>query len=273
MKILLLLVSIAFCGKMWQSSLENANNFKTAGGVPWYVENGPNFGSLMDTVMSNVYHGVWADKHWINPDSAPRDIDNESTPTYRPYRAYRTIQFHKAQGIGYMSKTLIQFYAWTDIDLYERAGIDDWLSLATISCDSSDNWARTILINLTTDGYIKLVHVPNQGEQTRTFQIDSVNNPSKSRKWKHKRWNRIDMYLDPDSVTGKAIVWQNQFKMSEANVRQCQWGTGMTPFIIQAHFGIYAAAMILKGVVYNDKIRFIEVANDSVAQVLVNEPW
>lgn len=277
MKILILiLVSLAFGQKKYQTSYERLGDFKTSSGQMWYTETGSSYGSFIDSSMEVVYHGILSHKHWINPDSAPRDIDNESTPNYLPFRSYQTIQLHKANGIGYMGKTLLSFYAWTDVDLYERVGIDDWLSLATLTCDTSDNWQRTILANLTPDGYIRLVHVPNQGEQNHTFQINATNNPTLSRKWKHKRWNRVDMYIDTDSVSGKAILWQNQFKMSEAPVRQCQGSLGsppLTPYLIQVHLGLYASAMLEKGLVYNDKVRLIEVANDSVAQVLVNEPW
>lgn len=270
--LILLFIAGGFSQKKWQSSYETSRDFRSGSGAPWYVEAGPNYGSLMDTTMENSYHGLWADKHWINPDSAPRDIDNESTPSYKPFRAYRTIQLHKSP-ILYMRKALIQFYAWTDINLQTRPGVDDWLSLATLTCDTSDNWARTILVNLTTDGYIRLVHVPNQGEQVHIFQSNAQNNKTRSLQWKHKKWNRIDIYLDTDSLSGKAIVWLNKVKVSEANVRQCQFGNGFTPFFVAAHFGLYAAAALTRGIVYNDKIRFIEVTDVLEAQTLIQEPW
>lgn len=269
--LLLILASLVYSQKKYQTSYETLNNFKTASGQMWYTETGSAYGSTMDSSMEVVYHGILSHKHWIVEANGP---DNEDP--YDPHRAYQTIQLHKANGIGYMGKTLLSFYAWTDIDLYNQPGIDDWFSLATLSCDTSDNWQRTILANLTTDGYIRLVHVPNQGEQNHTFQINSTNNPSLSRQWKHKRWNRVDMYIDTDSVSGKAILWQNQFKVSEAPVRQCQGSVGtppLTPYLIQVHLGLYASERISRGIVYNDKLRLIEVANDSVATYLVSQPW
>lgn len=280
MRILISLVlfslTLIVAQKKYQTSYERLGDFRTFSGVPWYIEGGPNYGSLMDSSFEVVYHGILSHKHWINPDSAPRDIDNESTPEYLPYRAYQTIQLNKATGIGYMEKTLLSVYIWTDIHLQDRVGIDDWLSLITMTCDTSDAWQRTILANLTIDGYIRLVHVPNQGQQNHTFQVGPSNNPTGSKKWKQKRWNRVDMYIDTDSVSGKAILWQNGVKMSEAPVRQCQGSIGtppLTPYLIQLHLGLYASAMLTYGVVYNDKLRLIEVANDSVAQVLVDWPW
>lgn len=254
---------------MWQSSYESTNDFKSGSGSSWYVEDGSSYASHMDTSMEVVRHGVWSHKHVI--DSA-RDVQND-TGAYKPHRAYVVIDLTKADGISYMGRALIQIYVYTDLLLQERVGTDDWFSLATLSCDSSDNWRRTILVNLTTDGYIRLVHVPGQGEQTHTFQMSSSNNPSGNRKWKNKQWNRVDIYLDTDSLTGEAIVWQNQIKVSSANVRGCSFGDSTLPYLVQAHFGMYSPATMATGVVYNDKLRLIEVANDSVAQVLVNEPW
>lgn len=271
MRYLIIISLFLFQGqKKYQTSYETLGDFKSPSGVQWYIEAGPAYDALMDSSFEVVQHGILSHKHWI-PTGGKGSNNNEDP--YDPFRAYQTIQFDKSS-LLYMTKVLVSFYAWTDDwNLQNRAGIDDWFSFLTVSCDSSDNWARTILANLTTDGYIRLVHVPNQGEQTHIFQIDSVNNPTKSRKWKHQRWNRIDMYVDPDSVSGKAVLWQNQFKMSEANVRQCQFSTGMTPFIVQIHAGLYASEANTSGLVYNDKLRVIEVTSQAQADSLVNEPW
>lgn len=279
MKVSLLIMSLILiifgAGKKWETSFEKVGDFKSPSGIPWYVEGGSAFASAIDTSMETVMHGVWTHKHWILSARA-----DSNTGPYQPHRAYVTIQFQKSN-VLFMQRALISIYVWSDVTLKKRPPLDDWFSIATITCDTSDNWSRTILVNLTAEGYIRLVHVPLQGEQTHTYQVTSSNNPTGTKKWQHKKWNRLDIYLDTDPVTGRAIVWQNGILMSKANVRGCSNSPPLTPYINQAHFGLYIAAAVPKATIYNDKLRFIEVAdtNASVARVdslldsLIKTPW
>jgi hypothetical protein len=124
-----------------------------------------------------------------------------------------------------------------------------------------------LLVNITPDGYIKLVHVPNQGEQFRIYQADTLNNPSGDLLFPQKEWVRLDVLIDFNVTNGYAKVWQNGQFISHAEV---EGGNG---YLAQAHFGLYASAAVSKGVIYNDKLRIQEVANESEAITLVNSKW
>ena len=128
-----------------------------------------------------------------------------------------------------------------------------------VSADNSNNWSRTVLVNITPDGYIRLVHVPNQGEQKYLFQVDSVMDPNGSLKYPYREWVKIDVYLDFSKLNGYAKVWQNGVLISHADVKG---GHGL---LEQAHFGLYAAASISKGVIYNDDLIIQEVENENIA--------
>lgn len=255
--ILICLVSIVFGQKTYQTSYETSMDF-----TGFYVENGNDYASTMDTTIELVKHGVWSHKHWV--DSA-RDVQND-TGDYEPHRAYVTHQFYK-HAVQFFNKCLVSIYIYTDVNLYKKTGTDDWLSLATFSDDTTNSWDRTVLVNLTTDGYIRLVHVPIQQGQTHTYQAGPRNTENPNLKWPQREWNRLDVYLDFDSTGGEAKVWQNGSLISTAEI------DSVNGYIVQAHFGLYSSATMASGTVYNDKLRIIEVANDSVAQVLVDGPW
>ena len=138
--------------------------------------------------------------------------------------------------------------------------IDDWFSFATLSSDSSDNWSRTVLVNITPDGYVRLVHVPHQGEQTYISQTDSL-------KFPYNQWVRLDILIDFNAAKGYAKVWQNSTLVSYAKV---EGGAGL---LAQAHFGLYASAAIASGTVYNDKLRIKEVKDEDEAFALVMGSW
>jgi hypothetical protein len=111
------------------------------------------------------------------------------------------------------------------------------------------------------------VHVPLQGQQQRLFQVDSLLDPTGSLLFSQKSWVRIDILINFDPTTGYAKVWQNGKLISHAKV---QGGNGT---LAQAHFGLYAAAAIPSGIIYNDKLRIKEIAGESAAISLINAEW
>jgi hypothetical protein len=172
--------------------------------------------------------------------------------------------YKDAGGTGaFVGPVLLSLDIHLDMTLYERAGVDDWLSLVTLTNDPSDNWARTVLVNLTEDGYLRLVHVPVQGAQTHTYQMNSSLDPTRRYRGPQKTWFRLDVYWDTTPVTGKAIVWQDGVRVSEAPVTD---GNGT---LTQLHCGLYCAAMVDHGYVYNDKLRIMEVSGQAEAESLL----
>jgi hypothetical protein len=223
------------------------------------------FDSSHELSTDNVYHGTYAHKAWITAARAP---DNDGSE-YRPHRAYPTVNFQKTADGIYRTPCLVSIWVYLDMTLLDRqpGHIDDWMSFATLTPDASDNWTRTVLVNTGPDGYARLMHVPRQGEQVYQYQADSVNDPSGSLRFPYRQWVRFDVFIDFDAANGYAKLWQNGRLVSSARV---EGGAGG---IAQAHFGLYASAAVPSGTVYNDRLRIVEVADESEAAPLVQSAW
>lgn len=197
------------------------------------------FHELSDSI---VFNGNFSHKAWITGPNAPSTaIQNNN------HRAYPTIQLYKTDGGSFTTPCYITFKVWLDMALQAdtAGGENDWFSLATFSCDESDNWSRTVLVNLNQEGYIHLMHVPLQGQQEHVFQTSSIPFPQ-------REWVEIKIYLDLGE-NGYAKVWQNGLLVSWANVE------GVDNKLAQAHFGLYCSPEIAAGVVYNDDLTIEEV--------------
>lgn len=240
--------------RRFESSFENPDDFEG-----FHMESGENYASRQEQSSEQLVDGDYSHKAWI---VGARDSDNESSQGYVPHRAYPTIQFQKTTDGAFQSPCLVSFYIWLDMVLEDRpeGQVDDWFSLATLSPDPNDLWRRTVLVNLAPDGYLRLVHVPSQGQQTHLAQRTDIPFPQ-------KEWVRVDILIDFDAGDGYAKVWQNGEFLSHARV---EGGYG---YLEQAHFGLYAAAAIAKGIVYNDKLRILEAINPDEVDDLINDNW
>jgi hypothetical protein len=238
--------------RTFESSFESLDDFKG-----FYVESGPSFDSNQQLVSDSVMDGMFSHKAWILKSRA---VNNDGL-IYLPHRAYPTIQFQKTKDGIFRTPCLLTLWVNLDVTLKQRpkGSISDWFSLITLTPDQSDNWTRTVVVNLTPDGYLKLVHVPNQGEQKWIYQADSINNPSKSLQFKMKSWNRIDVLIDFDAQNGYAKLWQNGQLVSSAKVNGGNGG------LAQVHCGLYACAALEYAVIYNDKLRIMEINSESEA--------
>ena len=114
-------------------------------------------------------------------------------------------------------------------------------SFATFTDDEFDNWNRTVLVNLSHDGFVHLGHVPEQGMQEHIFQTANITFPQ-------KEWVELKIYLD-FSNDGYIKVWQNGELVSHAIVKNVK------NRLAQAHFGMYCPPQMASGVVYNDDLR------------------
>ena len=211
----------------------------------------------------NVRTGHYSHKAWI---TQARGSSNDS-PVYSPHRAYPTVQLHKTAGGSFSSRSLVTVWVFLDINLVDRpAGdIDDWFSFATLTPDASDAWSRTVLVNIVHDGYARLVHVPNQGEQEHLYQATAQTDTDGSLAFPFNQWVRLDIYIDFSPTGGYAKVWQNKRLVSHAHVN------GGNGTLAQAHFGLYASAAIPSGQVYNDDLTIREVRSETEALRYVNE--
>jgi hypothetical protein len=191
-----------------------------------------------------VHSGAFSHKAWItgaNPESTPTQNNN--------HRGYPTIQFQKTKGGVFHTPCYIIFWVWTDIELTSHSPENQWLSFATLTTDSTNNWSRTILVNLSFDGFVHLMHVPLQGQKDWSFQTTSIQFPK-------RQWVKIKIYLDTRPESGYAKVWQNDTLVSSARITD---GNGI---LAQAHFGLYAAPSVARGVIYNDDLEIKEVDNE-----------
>lgn len=246
--------------RSFESSFESISDFDG-----FYIVPPGEYDSSHELSTDIVHDGTYAHKASI---LTARATDNEGI-AYRPHRAYPTIQLQKTPGGIFRTPCLVTLWVYLDIALVDRptGHVDDWFSFATLTPDSSDNWTRTVLVNIAPDGYARLVHVPRQGEQIYIYQADSTNDPTGTLLFPHRLWVRLDIYIDFDSNAGYAKVWQNGVLISHASV---QGGTGG---LAQAHFGLYASAAIPVGTIYNDELRITEVEEETEALALVNSSW
>ncbi len=190
---------------------------------------------------SNVYSGNYSHRAWIkgaNPMSTPTVNNN--------HRGYPTIQFQKTKEGPFKTPCYVTFRVWLDMELKENDGReDDWFSFVTFTDDETDNWDRTVLVNLSADGFVHLQHTTNQGESSTIFQTSDITFPK-------REWVELKIYLD-FSDDGYAKVWQDGKLVSYAKIGN------ITNKLSQAHFGLYSSPNISRGEVFNDDLKIIEV--------------
>jgi len=205
----------------------------------FYLTPQDHLGSTYHELSDSIVHsGTFAHRAWItgaNPASSASENNN--------HRGYPTIQLQKTEGGSFATPCYITFWVWLDMELNESqsGGEDDWFSFATFTDDESDNWDRTVLVNLSHEGFVHLQHVPKQGQQEHIFQTSDLSFPQ-------REWVELKVYLD-FSNGGYAKVWQNGNLVSHAEVKKTK------NRLSQAHFGMYCAPQISAGVVYNDDLK------------------
>ena len=219
----------------WKSSFESISDFNG-----FYITEQNHLNStfhIQDSI--NVRTGKYAHKAWIEEKNEPstKNINNN-------HRGYPTVQLYKTNEGGFRSPFYFELYVWVDADLIEREE-DDWISLATFSDSKTDSWERTVLVNLSWDGFLHLAHVPNQGLLSHTFQTKTIRFPQ-------REWVKVSGYFQ-FGEEGSAKVWQNDELVSESMIENT------IPELNQAHFGLYAPPHMESGVVYNDDLLIQEV--------------
>ncbi len=197
------------------------------------------FHELSDTI---VHQGAYAHKAWISGINPP-----SSATINNNHRGYPTIQFQKTSEGVFKTPCYITIWVWLDMELQESTTGEenDWFSFATFTNDESDNWERTVLVNLSHEGFVHLGNVPKQGQQTHIFQTSSIPFPQ-------KEWIELKIYLD-FGTNGYAKVWQNGALVSYAKTENLE------NKLSQIHFGMYAPPQMKSGVIYNDNLKIVEV--------------
>lgn len=183
-----------------------------------------------------VRSGKFAHKGWVTGSNPP-----SSAFVNNNHRGYPTIQLYKLPGGAFRTPVKIEFWVWLDMEL--KPG--EWFSFATLDHTKRDTW-DPVLINLSSDGFVHLMHVPTNAKGITSYQNTSL-------KFPFKKWVKISAELHFDEKNGYAKVWQNDVLMSKAEVRR---GNG---YFTQAHFGLYAPPSISAGVIYNDDLKIVEI--------------
>jgi len=213
--------------RTFQSSFESVNDFEGFYIVP---QNHMNSASH-DQSSEKTHTGKYSHKGWIygtNPPSTSVQNNN--------HRAYPTIQLYKTPGGAYKTPVLIEFWVWLDVNLSPG----EWFSFATLDYTTSDIW-DAVLVNLSDQGFVHLMHVPYNGQGGHTYQTSTLKFPM-------KQWVKLTIALHFDRNHGYAKVWQDDQLVSSAEVKR---GDGL---FTQAHFGLYAPPSLSSGVIYNDDL-------------------
>lgn len=223
----------------YMTSFESIDDFK------WFyitpeIHKWTTFQSLSEEVVRSWKYSHKVTINWTNKPSTTFVNNN--------HRWYPTIQLHKSKLGSFQTPIYTTFWVWVDMDLEKNNGKwdDDWLSLATFSDDTSDNWKRTVLVNLNADWYIHLMHTTAQWKKDYIFQTSNI-------KFPQKQWVEIKVYLD-FRENAYAKVWQNGKLVSHAKI----WN--IKNKLAQAHFWMYAPPYVNSGLIYNDDLK-IEMVN------------
>lgn len=243
-------VSIEYTGHLtpeisryFYSSFETVEDF-----AGYFVTPSPHMGTSYQTLSNEIVRsGKLAHKAWIdgaNPPSSP-GINNN-------HRGYPTMQFYKDKEGAMTGPIRVSFWVWLDIDLSGESGIpeENWFSFATFTDDDSDDWDRTVLINLSKSGLVHFQHTTGPGQSDIVYQNTELLYPQ-------QEWVHLEAYLD-FSVGGYAKVWQNGTLMSHANI------ANIDDRVAQCHFGLYCPPQLTSGTCYNDDLSLRMVKGEDV---------
>lgn len=227
--------------RIFETSFESVDDFNG-----FYITPQGHLGTTYHNIQDTIVHsGAFAHAAWITGANPPSGLFVNNN-----HRGYPTIQLQKTPQGVFKTPCYVTFWVYLDMTLQAHSPENDWFSFATFTSDESDAWTRTVLINLAyEDSCIRLMHVPNQGQQNHIYQTTSL-------KFPQRQWVEIKAYLDFDPINGYAKVWQNGILVSHADISGCNGN------LAQAHLGMYSAPQITEGFVVNDDLRIEEVDHE-----------
>jgi hypothetical protein len=226
----------------------------------------------------HVRSGHCAHKAWIEKSNEVLEGQNTN------HRGYPTVQLYKRDAGVFKGRVVVDVWVWLDVQLSKEKE-KNWFSFATLTAYSDDRWMRCVLVNLSNEGIVNLMHVPIQNAGNRDiFQTDSIKFPM-------KKWTQLTVYLDMTAnneyKSPYAKVWQDgqlvsaartNFRMNPSDYDRKLWpkelanwdgksiegaeqllGYRFTDGLAQAHFGMYAPPLLTRGCVYNDDLSIFEL--------------
>ncbi len=219
--------------RSYQTGFETIDDFKDFYIVPQKFEDKTFHEQSSDRVRS----GKFSHKGIILGQKPPSTIFTNNN-----HRAYPAVQLYKLEGGAFRTPAKIEFWVWLDMKFKKG----EWFSFATIDHTKSDIW-DPVLVNLSDEGIVHLMHVPKNGQSEYLFQTKTIKFPM-------RQWVKLSIEIHFDKKNGYAKVRQNDQLVSSAIVKK---GNGL---LTQAHFGLYAPPSMTSGIVYNDDLKIIELA-------------
>jgi len=222
-------------GRTYATSFESVSEFSR-----FYIVPQNYMGTSSHDLSSEVVRsGRFSHKAWMTgPNPASRFWKNNN------HRGYPTIQLYKLPKGAFKTPVKVVFWVWLDMDLSKG----EWFSFATLDHTTSNRW-DPVLVNLSDEGFVHLMHIPVNGDSNRTFQTDTIKFPM-------RQWVELTVLLHFDAKNGYARVFQNRELVSSGPVRR---GDG---WLTQAHFGLYAPPSMTEGVVFNDDLVITEISGN-----------
>ncbi len=238
-------------GRVFSTSFESVSEFDD-----FYIVPQNYLGTTShEQSTEQVRTGTYSHKGWMygaNPPNTP-GVNNG-------HRGYPTIQLQNTPGGAFVCPCEVKLHVWLDVPLNVPG---EWFSFATFTSNATDSWSPVFVANVSAanpspgavaGGVVHLMHVPSAGLREPTFQTSTILFPM-------RQWVELKFSLDMDPVHGEAKVWQDGQLVSAAPF------AGGDGTLAQAHFGMYAAAELASGVVYNDDLEIREVAAQSVGGI------
>lgn len=184
---------------------------------------------IIDRLDLNSYHYAWI----TGPNQKSTATKNNN------HRAYPTIQLYKRPSGSFITPVSVSLDVFLDTDLRAKGDENEWFSFATFTDDKTDAWARTVLVNLSYDGFVHLQHTTDQGSSEHIYL-------NKDLKFPMRTVVRLDIKLDFEM--GEAAVYQDGTLVAHASIGN------ISNKLAQAHFGLYCAPSVERCAVYNDNL-------------------
>lgn len=195
----------------------------------------PQTASTRHALVSRPRHrGKRAHCGWLTGPGTAADTDG---PNHRGYPAAQL--YRLPPGGGFRTPAVIRLWVWANVAM--KPG--QWVSLATLSSDSSDRWNRVVTVNLDPGGWVNVFHVPVQGAHAPEIETH--------RRFPLRRWVKLTIRIDFNPHHGSIAVRQNNVLVARAAVKG---GRGR---LEQAHFGMYAISSLTEGKVCNDDLKIV----------------
>lgn len=177
------------------------------------------------------HSGQRAHHAWLTGETGTEPVDGPN------HRGYPAIQLHDRPEGACPSPCLVDFWVLLD---NEPVDAGEWISLATFSPDGSNAWNPVVTVNVGSEGWLHLFHVPRHSVADRAFQGN--------RAFPRGQWVRVTTLLDLSVDGGAVAVWQDGALMSAAELE------GGDDDLDQMHLGLYASPAMTEASVWNDDI-------------------